>query len=275
VQITRCEPAIGAEIGGVDVTALSGREWEAIYRTWLDCNVIVVRGQNLTMPQFLDYSRRFGTLKPHRVRRTRHPEHPEVTVMGVDARKTSGPVSASIRNRGADWHTDSPWDTEICKATQLYALAIPSSGGDTLFASMYAAYDALPGRLKARIEGLSAAFGYGGRSRQGFDLLEPEDQARPPAVHPIVRTHPESGRKSLYVNPTHILGIVGLPEAEGAALIEELLSYMLQPGAQHRHKWRVGDLVIWDNRCSVHAAAGGHPPDESRIHWRVTIMEPV
>ena len=139
---------------------------------------------------------------------------------------------------------------------------------------MYAAYDALPARLKARIEGLNAAFGYGGRSRQDFDLLEPEDQARPPAVHPLARTHPESGRKSLYVNPTHILGIVGLPEAEGAALIEELLSTMLQPGAQHRHKWRVGDLAIWDNRCSVHAAAGGCPPDESRIHWRVTIMEP-
>src|SRR5690606_28926626 len=114
-----------------------------------DRNVIVVRDQNLTIEQFLAYSRRFGRLKPHRVVKTRHPDHPELTVMGVNKKTSDGKVNQSIYARGANWHTDSPWDTEICKGTQLYALEIPSYGGDTLFANMYAAYDALPASLKA------------------------------------------------------------------------------------------------------------------------------
>ena len=274
MKVSKCEPLIGAEITDVDVNKLSSQDWETIYQTWLDSNVIVVRDQQLTIEQFLAYSRRFGRLKPHRVLKTRHPDHPELTVMGVNKKTPSGKINESIYTRGANWHTDSPWDTEICKATQLYALEIPSYGGDTLFANMYSAYEALPEPLKARIQDLKAEFAYGGRTRQGVDLLEPEDQARPPAVHPVVRIHAETGRKSLYVNPVHVLRIVGLDEKESASLIEELLSYMLQPNAQYRHKWRAGDIVIWDNRCSVHSATGGYPPEENRIHWRVTIMEP-
>ncbi len=273
MRVTKMEPRCGAEITGVDVTQMSESEWQAIYQTWLDSNVIVLRDQKLTIDQFLEYSRRFGRLKPHRVRKTRHPDYPELTLMGINAKTADGKANASIYNRGANWHTDSPWDTDICKATQLYALEIPSYGGDTLFANMYAAYEALPLGLKQRIEGLKAEFAYGGRTRQGIELLEPEDQARPPAVHPIVRTHAETGRKSLYVNRVHILRILGMSEAESNALIEELFGHMLQPGAEYRHKWRVGDVVIWDNRCSIHSATGGYPLDENRIHWRVTIME--
>jgi len=273
MEISKLEPLCGVEVTGVDVTRMSESEWRGIYDAWLQSNVLVVRDQKLTIDQYLAYSRRFGRLKPHRVRRTRHPEHPELTLMGVNAKTSEGKANAPIYNRGANWHTDSPWDTEICKATQLYALEIPSYGGDTLFANMYAAYDALPPALKQRIEGLKAEFAYGGRSRQGIELLEPEDQVRPPAVHPVVKVHPETGRKSLYVNKVHILRIQGMPEAESDALIEELFGYMLQPDAEYRHKWRVGDVVIWDNRCSIHSATGGYPLDENRIHWRVTIME--
>ncbi len=161
----------------------------------------------------------------------------------------------------------------MCKATQLYALEIPSYGGDTLFANMYTAYENLPDALKKRIEGLQAEFVYGGRTRQGIDLLDPEDQKRPPAVHPIARVHAETGRTSLYVNPVHITRIVGLSQSDSDALIEELFSHMVQPGAEYRHRWQAGDIVIWDNRCSIHAATGGYPLNEKRIHWRVTIME--
>ncbi len=273
MQVKKLEPRIGAEITGVDVTRLGDDEWRAIYNSWLDSNVLVVRDQKLTIEQYLAYSRRFGRIKPHRVRKTRHPQYPELTLMGVGARTADGKVNAPIYTRGANWHTDSPWDTEICKATQLYAVEIPSYGGDTLFANMYAAYDALPEALKRRIDGMQAEFAYGGRTRQGIELLEPEDQVRPPAVHPLVHVHSETGRKSLYVNRVHILRIVGLPEKESDALIEELFSHMLQPGAEYRHKWRVGDIVIWDNRCSIHSATGGYPLNENRIHWRVTIME--
>ena len=131
--------------------------------------------------------------------------------MGVGTRKADGQVDKTIYDRGGGWHTDSPWDTEVCKGTQLYGIEIPSYGGDTLFASMYEAYDTLPETLKKRIEGLKAEHVYGGRGRRGNELLEPEDRNLPPAVWPIVRTHEETGRKSLYANPYHIVRIQGSP----------------------------------------------------------------
>lgn len=265
-------PGIGALVTGVDVRRLTGEQWQALHRVWQERTVLVVRGQEFTMEEYLAYSRRFGRLKPHRVRRTRHPDYPELTMMGVNARKADGKIDELIYNRGLEWHTDGPWDTEVCMATQLYGVQIPSYGGDTLFASMFAAYDALPQALKQRIDGLQGEFAYGGRERTGIERLEPEDRVLPPAVHPVVRVH-ASGRKALYVNPGHLLGFVGMTESESTELMEELFGYMVQPGAQYRHQWQVGDAVIWDNRYSIHAAGGGYPPDEPRIHWRVTIMQ--
>jgi taurine dioxygenase len=273
MKLERPDPRIGAIATEVDVRALSDADWNALYRAWLDGIVLVVRGQTLTMEEFLAYSRRFGRLKPHRVRKTRHPDYPELTLMGVGTRKPDGQVDQAIYNRGGGWHTDSPWDTEICKGTQLYGIAIPSRGGDTLFASMYEAYDALSESLKKRLEGLKAEHAYGGRARKGNDLLEPEDRLLPPAVHPVVRTHEETGRKSLYANPTHILRIQGLGDGESDKLIAELTDHMVATPAQYRHKWQKGDIVIWDNRCALHAATGGYPIEEPRIHWRVTIMQ--
>ena len=273
MKLERPDPCIGAIATEFDVRALSDADWNALYRAWLDGIVLVVRGQTLTMEDFLAYSRRFGRVKPHRVRRTRHPDYPELTVMGVGTRKADGQVDKTIYDRGGGWHTDSPWDTEICKGTQLYGIEIPSYGGDTLFASMYEAYDTLPATLKTRIEGLKAEHVYGGRSRRGNELLEPEDRTLPPAVWPIVRTHEETGRKSLYANPTHIVRIQGLSDAESEKLIVELTDHMVATNAQYRHKWQVGDIVIWDNRCALHSATGGYPVEEKRIHWRVTIMQ--
>jgi taurine dioxygenase len=273
MKLEKPDPRIGAVATDVDVRSLSGADWSALYCAWLEGIVLAVRGQALTMEEFLAYSRRFGRLKPHRVKKTRHAQYPELTVMGLGARKPDGQVDRAIYNRGGGWHTDSPWDDEICKATQLYAIAIPSHGGDTLFANMYEAYDALPDNLKRRIAGLKAEHAYGGRGRKGAELLEPEDQRHPPAVHPIVRVHEETGRKSLYANPYHILRIQGLSDADSERLIDELTGYMVNTSAQYRHKWAVGDIVIWDNRSALHSATGGYPIEEQRIHWRVTIMQ--
>ena len=273
MDIARPDTRIGAIATGVDVRALSDADWNALYRTWLDSIVLVIRDQTLTIEEFLVYSRRFGRLKPHRVMRTRHPDHPELTVMGVGTRKPDGKVDRAILERGGGWHTDSPWDIEICKATQLYAIAIPSQGGDTLFASMYEAYDTLPERLRGRVANLKAEHVYGGRGRRGNELLEPDDRLRPPAVHPIVRTHEETGRRSLYANPYHIVRIQGVCDAESEELIAELTDHMVATTAQYRHKWQVGDIAIWDNRCALHSATGGYPIEEKRIHWRVTIMQ--
>ncbi|HEY4908963.1 MAG TPA: TauD/TfdA family dioxygenase [Methylomirabilota bacterium] len=273
IEVRRLGPQVGAEIRGVDVKALDDASFAAIYRAWLDCNVVVVPGQDLQIDDFLRYSRRFGLVEPHPSKTTRHPDHPEITLLGVNKFRPDGTLDLAIYRRGAEgWHTDGAYDQEPFKATQLYALAVPRSGGDTLFASMYAAYEAMPPRLKRRLEGLHGAFTYGGRGK-ATALLNEEDRDWKPVFHPIIRTHPETGRKGLYFDPGKILRIEGLEERESDALIEELTGYMIQPDAQYRHRWRKGDVVIWDNRCSYHKAAGDYPPEEDRVHWRVSIKE--
>jgi taurine dioxygenase len=275
IEIRRMGPQIGAEITGVDVKAMDDATFAAIYRTWLDCNVIAVRGQDLRIEDFLAYSRRFGRIDPHPSKSTRHPDCPEVTLLGANKFGPDGKLDMVIYKRGAEgWHTDGSYDREPFKATQLYALAIPSRGGDTHFASTYAAYDALPQRLRQRIENLKGAYVYGGRMKRTA-LLNPEDRSKDPVFHPLIRTHPETGRKALYFDLNKLLRIEGLEPDESEALIAELKGYMVQPGAEYRHQWRKGDIVIWDNRCSYHKAAGDYPPEEDRIHWRVSIKEGV
>jgi taurine dioxygenase len=273
IEVRRLGPQIGAEIHGVDVKTLDDAGFAAIYRAWLDCNVVVVPGQELQIEDFLRYSRRFGVVLPHPSKMTRHPDYPEITMLGVNKFGPDGALDMAIYRRGAEgWHTDGAYAEEPFKATQLYALAVPSTGGDTHFASMYAAYEGLPEPLKQRLEGRRGAFTYGGR-RRATALLNEEDRDWTPVFHPIIRTHPETGRKGLYFDPGKILRIEGLEERESDDIIEELTERMIQPDAQYRHAWRKGDIVIWDNRCSYHKAAGDYPPEEDRIHWRVSIKE--
>jgi taurine dioxygenase len=273
IEVRRLGPQIGVEIHGVDVRTLDDAGFATIYRAWLDHNVCVVPGQDLEIGDFLRYSRRFGVVVPHPSKSTRHPEYPEITVLGVNKFDAEGRLDMAIYRRGAEgWHTDGAYDEEPFKATQLYALAVPSTGGDTCFASMYAAYDALPARLKERLDGRKGAFTYGGR-KKATALLNPEDRDWIPVFHPIIRTHPETGRKGLFFDPGKIIRIEGLEEAESDALIDELTERMIQPDGEYRHRWRKGDIVIWDNRCSYHKAAGDYPPEEDRIHWRVSIKE--
>lgn len=271
MQINRLGSQIGAEILGVDVRKLDDETFGVIYQTWLDNNVIAVRDQDLEIDDFLHYSRRFGCIVPHPSKSTRHPDYPELTMLGINKFDVDGKLNQAIYGRGSEnWHTDGAYDEEPFKATQLYAVAIPSTGGDTLFASMYAAYDALPERLKRKLDGRQGAFTYGGRKRR-TSLLNPEDREWTSVYHPIIRTHPETQRKGLYFDPGKILRIEGIEPAESDDLIEELTEHMIQPDAQYRHKWRKGDIVIWDNRCSYHRAAADYPPEEDRIHWRVSI----
>jgi alpha-ketoglutarate-dependent taurine dioxygenase len=264
---------IGAELSGIDVKSLSDADFARIYAAWLEAGVLVIHGQELEIEDFLRYSRRFGVLEPHPSKSTRHPDYPEITMLGANKFDADGTLNMAIYRRGAEgWHTDGAYDAVPFKATQLYAVAIPSRGGDTLFASMYAAYAALPQTLKDRLEGRLGAFAYGGREKRSA-LLNEEDRDWKPVFHPIIRTHPETGRKALYFDPGKILRIEGLEEAESDAIIDELTERMIQPHAQYRHKWAVGDIVIWDNRACYHLAAGDYPPEEERIHWRVSIHE--
>lgn len=274
LEIRTVGEQIGAEIYGVDVKAMGDETFRRIYQAWLDFNVIAVRDQDLEVADYLDYSRRFGEVVRHPSKSTRHPQYPEVTVLGVDKYDADGNLRMSVYKRGGeDFHTDGSYEEVPFKATQLYAIAIPSRGGDTLFASTYAAYDALPQKLKSRIERLNGLYVYGGATQLAIDLLHEEDRHKPPVSHPLVRIHPETRRKALYFDPNKLLRIDGVSAEESDALVHELRTYMVQPAAQYRHKWRKGDIVIWDNRCSYHKAAADYPPEEDRIHWRVSIKE--
>ncbi|MCE9640158.1 MAG: TauD/TfdA family dioxygenase, partial [Betaproteobacteria bacterium] len=262
---------IGALITGVDVKTMDDATFRKIYQTWLDCNVIAVRDQELEIDDYLKYSRRFGFVCPHPAKTTRHPDYPEITLLGANKFRADGTLDRDIYLRGAEgFHTDGSYEEIPYKATQLYAIAIPSKGGDTHFSSAYAAYEQLPQRLKDRLEGRYGLFKYGGRKKTNL-LLNPEDRDAKPARHQIIRTHAETGRKLLYFDQNKILSIEGLEEAESTAIIDEMTAFMVQPPDQYRHQWRKGDIVIWDNRCSYHKAAGDYPPEEERIHWRVSI----
>ena len=274
MEIRRLGPQIGVEIRGVDVKGLDVAGFARIYRAWLDHNVAVVVDQDLQIEDFLRYSRRFGLVVPHPSKMTRHADYPEITMLGVNKFGADGQLDMAIYRRGAEgWHTDGSYEQVPFKATQLYAVAIPSRGGDTYFASCYASYAALPDALKQRLQGLRGAYVYGARIKDGKALLDPEDRNASPAVHPLVKTHPETGRPALYFDPNKLLRIEGLTPEASESLIAELRTYMVQPGADYTHKWRKGDIVIWDNRCSYHKAAGDYPPEEDRIHWRVSIKQ--
>jgi taurine dioxygenase len=267
--------SIGAEITGVDVKTIGDSEFQEIYRAWLDFNVVVVRDQTLSILDYLAYSRRFGFLVPHTSKITQHPEFPEITMLGANKIGVDGKLNMSIYRRGAaGFHTDGNFAQEPYKATQLYALAIPSRGGDTHFSSMYTAYDRLPADLKTRLEGVYGIYLYGGRKAEGSALhTEVDKKKRVPARHLLLGSHRETGKKVLYFDPIKISCIEGLDQAASNELIDTLTGYMTPEGTQYTHKWRKGDIVIWDNRCSFHKAAGDYPPEEDRIHWRVSIKE--
>ena len=276
----RIEPlgdTIGAEVTGIDLSQIDDADFDRVYRAFLDHIVLVFRDQELSMEQFLAQGQRFGPIRPHIVRKSRHPDLPQLMVVDnkiVDTKVGAVDTpSVNLVKRGALWHTDTSYDYISAKATQFYARVIPSSGGDTLFASAYAIHDCLPKDLTHRLRDLCATYKYGGRLRRNVDLLEDDDRVRPPAVHPLIRVHPETGREAIYFNPGQVIRIDGLSEPESDALIEELTPFLQPAAPDYRHRWRVGDLVMWDNRCAIHSATGDYPPEERRVHWRATIME--
>ncbi|MDE0812522.1 MAG: TauD/TfdA family dioxygenase [Alphaproteobacteria bacterium] len=262
-----------AEITDVDVKLLDDDGFAPIYDAWLKYGVTVVRDQELEIEDFLHYSRRYGHVAPHPSKSTRHPDFPEITVLGVGKFNADGTLNNAIFKRGAaGFHTDGAYDEVPFKATQLYALAAPSIGGNTHFSNMYQAHDALPDRLKSLLKNRRGAFSYGGR-KASQALLNEEDRDKTPAFHDILRVHSETKRTSLYFDPGKILYIEGMEKEQSDDVLDELTERMIAPDAEYCHQWRAGDIVIWDNRCMVHKAAGDYPPEQDRIHWRVSIKE--
>jgi len=248
--------ALGAEIHGVDLTSLDDRKFAALKRAWHQHQVILIRGQHLRDQDLIAFGRRFGDLDWAPVQETgrRFVEGlPEIYI--VSNVKVNGEPIGSLGAGEAVWHTDMSYLDMPPMASMLYALEVPSTGGNTSFCSMYAIYEALPAETRRRIANLKikhdGTYNSGGYLRQG---VTPTDDPRnsPGAIHPLVCTHPDTGRKMLYLGRRRNAYLVGLELAESEALLDELWQFVAQPEFAWEHVWRVGDLVMWDNRCTMH-----------------------
>jgi taurine dioxygenase len=254
------DKALGAEICGIDIRRMHADEFKSIYRAWLDHQVLLFRGQQLTDDDLIAFSRRFGELDfaPIQESGRRFVEgHPELYV--VSNVIENGEPIGSLGSGEASWHTDMSYIEDPPRASILYALEVPAEGGNTYFCSMYRAYDSLPDELKRRIAGLSlkhdATYNSGGYVRQGTVAID--DPVHSPGVyHPLVCTHPETGRRLLYLGRRRNAYIGGLALAESEALLDELWSYAADEAFAWGTLWRAGDLVLWDNRCTMHRRDG-------------------
>jgi len=254
--IVPTEKALGAEIRGVDLRDVKNDEFAAIYQAWLDYSVILFRHQKLTDENLTAFSKKFGDLDWAPIQETgrRFVEgHPEIYV--VSNVVENGVPIGSLGAGEATWHTDMSYLADPPKASILYALEVPSSGGNTYFSSMYRAYELLPEALKRRIEGMimkhDATYNSGGYLRQGTAAVN-DPVTSSGARHPLVCTHPETKRRLLYLGRRRNAYIEGLPLAESEALLDELWSYADREENVWHNEWRVGDLVMWDNRCTMH-----------------------
>lgn len=261
---------LGAEIQGLDLRTMNDGEFAAIHRAWLDHLAVLVRGQMLTDEDLITFSRRFGDLDWAPVQETgrRFVEgHPEIYV--VSNVMDNGVPIGSLGAGEATWHTDMSYLEDPPKASMLYALEVPPAGGTTYFCSMYRAYEALPDALTRRISGLTlkhdGTYNSGGYVRQG--VVATHDPVHSPGVyHPLVCRHPETGRRLLYLGRRRNAYIGGFPLAESEALLDELWSYAAQERFAWHNHWRVGDLVLWDNRCTMHRRDQFDPNTRRILH---------
>jgi taurine dioxygenase len=257
-------PRLGAEIAGVDLSRpLANSEADAIHRALLDHQVVFFRDQRLDYDSHKALGRHFGRLHIHP--NTPGPEgHPEILPIHADA--------ASKRVAGERWHSDVSCDEEPPMGSILYLHTVPESGGDTLFASAIAAYEALSPRMKAYLEGLTALHSGEMTYRRTNAKLGLDDAGRsfPKAVHPVVRTHPESGRRALFVNETFTVRILEVPEEESEAVLGYLYRHVARPEFQVRFSWRPHSVAFWDNRSVQHLAVWDYFP-QIRSGHRVTI----
>lgn len=263
IQVKKLTPVIGAELKGVDLARrLSNRQFDEIHRALAENLVIFFRDQHMTPEQHLDFGRRFGELHVHPAA-PYVPSHPELMIIHADDK--------SPRANGEGWHSDVSCDTEPPMGSILYIRTAPEYGGDTLFANMYAAYEALSPRMQTYLEGLTAI-------HDGEDVYRglyanygvADKPSYPRAEHPVVRTHPVTGHKALYVNRGFTRHIVGIPRDESDGVLRYLFEHMENPLFQCRFRWAENSVAFWDNRCTQHRAMWDYWP-HTRSGNRVTV----
>ncbi|HEX3864676.1 MAG TPA: TauD/TfdA family dioxygenase [Stellaceae bacterium] len=254
----RLSPAGGVEITGADLSAPLAPALKAmILQAFLDHHIVVVRDQALTQDQQYDFTVNFGELEEHV---GRHSDGRYGIVHSVTNLDRDGNPTDALDTRGNYfWHTDKSYHAVPSLMTMLHAVELPPDGGDTQFANMALAYRALPAAMKERLAGLRGIHSWqASRTASGSrPATEAELRERPPVDHPVVRTHPETGEKALYLG-NHAATIVGMDEAEGATLLTDLLAHATQSEFVYTHRWRQGDLILWDNRCLLHRAVANY-----------------
>jgi len=271
LNVTKLGDALGAEIADLDLSQpIPPQTFKQVREAWLEHLVLRFRGQKLTDPQVLEFSRNFGELDPpgpNPLGRPFLPDHPEMNV--ISNIKDAGVPIGGLGDGEAIWHADMTYIERPPMAAILYAIEIPPAGGDTFWANMYLAYETLPAGLKRRIEGREAVhdatYNSAGVMRKGYkEVTDP--RSAPGARHPLVRKHPESGRNCLFLGRRRNSYVVGLDLAESEALLDELWAHATQPQFTFRQHWRVGDVMVWDNRCTLHRRDAFDPRARRLLH---------
>ena len=277
MQVKRLSDALGAEVVGVDVAKIDDATFNAIHEAFLEHLVLVFRDQHLTPESQIAFSQRFGELEIHLSTDHLLPGYPQILL--VSNKKVSGRYIGAV-SAGDYWHSDLSCQERPNLASMLYAMELPSSGGQTEFCNQYMALETLPAATRKKIEGRRAihTFNRMRNPRVHVPDVHKDDapmrygeRAPDDGVHPIIRTHPETGRKALYVSRRFTVGIEGMDDAEAQPLLDELFEHQLNPDFIYRHEYRPHDLIMWDNRCTTHHAAGGIPVGEIRHMHRTTI----
>ncbi len=267
---------IGGEITGVDVSnGLNDDAFSKIETRFNERSVLCLRDQNLTEPEFIAFAKRFGDVEQIFMADYVHKAYPEIFLVS-NIKKNGKDIGHA--DAGSVGHSDMSYTDRPPRATILYAVEVPVRDGivlgDTTFASTAAAYDALPAGTKAKIDGLTVIHDvFGRRAKTGTHTKQDETRKKQPKVrHPFVRKHPVTGRKCLYVSPGECIGIEGMADEEAVPLINEVTSTIPQERFRHVHKWRVGDILIWDNCAVQHIATFDYAwPEARRLMWRMTV----
>ena len=274
-EIRAFDAPLGAEVIGLDLSAPIGdADFARIHRAHLDRHVLVFRDQRITPAEQIAFSRRFGPLQIHVLRQFQLPGHPEILRIS-NILEDGKPIG--LGDAGHFWHSDLSYKEKPSLGSMLHAQELPSEGGDTLFANMHSAWDTLPDDLKQEVQGLRAEHTYLAKYAElqakspWRPNLTPEQIAEvKPVVHPVVRTHPETGEKIVYVNHTFTSRILDIPQEESDALLKLIYDRVKVPEYQVRFRWTPNAIGIWDNRSTQHYAVGDYWPAD-RVLERVTV----
>ncbi|RFP78776.1 TauD/TfdA family dioxygenase [Hydrogenophaga borbori] len=274
MQVQPLSARFGAEVRDLDLSRdVDDEAFGAIHRLFVESKLLCFKNQNLSAAAQLAFSSRFGPLEVHVLSQYNHPEHPEI--FRLSNRVVDG-KPMGIADGGSYWHSDLAFQERPAKATILNALEIPPEGGDTLFADMEAAYEALSDEWKARLDGLRAVHRYRRKADAAqstrVEMTEAQKQQTPDVDHPLIRTNPDSGRKAIFAHPGMTAEVIGQSPQDSREILEFLFAHTVQPQFRYDFRWSPGDVVMWDNRSTMHSATTRDlPAGQYRTLYRTTV----